>query len=323
MLHQLSRWIHAWNVDRRIRRHGWAGIHVGDYEGGLAWTYSVGFDEALAQHEVIVFDVPKDVANALLWHAFEALKAGNLAFEDGAPVEALGGAVWRRVHPSQIDNEDAWLGGAARRRERRTGSARGLQAYQIVLPGNDGLMPWDEGYDERLRMKQPALYLPAEDYGGRPTSQLEREALRLVRERGWAIVRIRGELNWAYTMGFADAGLPELLCFLPSADGAADLLHDTRGFLERSELVLTDGSKWNGLGVECCWRRVHPSHVQASNVLLLMKQRVERLTGGREFPETYQLFLPDRNGKYPWDHGCDRSVAAVQPMLFEPFHPRS
>ncbi|HEY0647892.1 hypothetical protein [Phenylobacterium sp.] len=36
----------------------------------------------------------------------------------------------------------------------------GFNAFQLVLSDNDGRMPWDDGYDERLRPLQPALYLP-------------------------------------------------------------------------------------------------------------------------------------------------------------------
>jgi len=45
----------------------------------------------------------------------------------------------------------------------RTGMPYSFDAYQLVLSDNDGRLPWDDGYDERLRPLQPALYLPLED----------------------------------------------------------------------------------------------------------------------------------------------------------------
>ena len=54
-------------LGRRIEEHGWTAVYVGDYSTAPTWTYTIGFDETLGQPEVIVFDIPQDSANALLW----------------------------------------------------------------------------------------------------------------------------------------------------------------------------------------------------------------------------------------------------------------
>ena len=324
MLTTLQRWWHKRDVDARIQRHGWTAIYVGDYSTAPTWVYTVGFDETLRQPEVILFDATQEDANALLWRTYEELKTGRLELKDGE-VWAPGGepiGVWRKVHPSQIDTADNWLGGALGRRERRTGRRDGLEAFQLVVADGSRKYPWEAGYDERLRMRQPALYLPAEDYGDTPLSPGDREALRVANERGWSLRLVDAPLlKWAYTIGLADVGAPELIAFLPSADGAANILHDAQAYVRRGDLVLEDGLRWNGLEFDCCWRRVHESQYLALNVFFLTKLRHERRTRKREALEAYQLFLPDHAGRYPWEDGCADLVRAAQPLLFEPFDP--
>ncbi|WP_331085818.1 DUF4262 domain-containing protein [Phenylobacterium sp.] len=70
-------------LGRRIEEHGWTAVYVGDYSTAPTWTYTIGFDETLGQPEVIVFDIPQDSANALLWEVFAQIKDGRLILEDG------------------------------------------------------------------------------------------------------------------------------------------------------------------------------------------------------------------------------------------------
>lgn len=169
-------------------------------------------------------------------------------------------------------------------------------------------------------MQSVLLWPPALDYGDAPLSPSDREALRVADERAWSIRMVDApDLQWAYTIGLADQGLPELICIIPSADGAANMLREAQAFLARGDLVLTDGLLWDGLGFECCWRRVHETQYLALNMFFLAKLRHEQRTGKREAVEAYQLFLPDDQDRYPWHAGC--RVAAGQPPLFEPFDP--
>ena len=151
-----------WSVARVVRKRGWRGVYVGAYDSPTpCWIYSVGFWECVGSPEVIVFDAPKLTANTTLLSVFDELRSGALRLEDGARWEDDWGgpaAVWRKVHPSQLDMK--WLRLAQWYRAQTTGSDD-LDAFQLVLPDNDGHLPWEEGYDERLRPLQPALYLPA------------------------------------------------------------------------------------------------------------------------------------------------------------------
>lgn len=325
MFEKLRRDWHMRDIDRRIRKHGWTATYVGDYQSSPAWAYSIGFEERLGQPEVIIFDLSPSDANGLLWWIYKSLENGELRIVEGetwAPEGDVIG-VWREAHPTQVETPDAWFAAALERRARKGMHVHEpFRAFQLVVRDAAEKFPWDEGYDERLRHKQPALYLPAVDYGDAPFSSGDREALRVADERGWSIRLIDAPaLKWAYTIGLAEAGLPELIGVMPSVNIAANILHESQAFLARGDLVLKDGLRWNGLGPEVCWRRVHESHYLALNMFFLAKLRHETLTGRREAVEAFQAFLPDRAGRYPWEAGCDKDFRGTQPPLFEPFDP--
>ncbi|CAN7584590.1 DUF4262 domain-containing protein [Phenylobacterium sp. LjRoot225] len=159
-----------------IRRHGWSGVYVGDHRSAPSWAYTIGFDESLDHPELVAFDLPKAVANELFWRSFEAARTRQLAIEDGlqAPFTDTR-CVWRKVHP---DHTGEWLTLACMRRFARTGMRVGLEAYQFVLSDRAGLLPWEPGYDERLRHLQRALWeaprLPPEPKGNRCRRRAER-----------------------------------------------------------------------------------------------------------------------------------------------------
>ncbi len=324
MIERLMDWWRTRELDRRVNKHGWTGIYVGTYNVAQAWTYSIGFDETLDQPEVVIFDLRKESANALLWQAYNELKDGKLRFEDGAPWGVEGPKpVWRKVDPSQISGVANWLGLAQRQRFNRTGQRAGLEAFQLVLPDPEGHYPWDQAYDEHLRPRQPALYLPENDADDFKMAPAEREARRLMGERGWTVVPVDGTpLCWAYSIGLAETlGCPDLICFGPTGPDAEHKLIDVQRHLRSGDLKLEDGLHWNGLDVEVCWRRVHESQYLGFGWFHLAKEVREGRTGNREPVEAFQMFIPDLSGLYPWEAGCDREMHDLQPMLFLPFDP--
>jgi hypothetical protein len=162
MFDAVSRAWSRWRTKARVQRHGWTAIYVGDYDGELSWVYTIGFRRTLGAPEVIAFDLPTDVANALLWQVFRELESGELSLRDGErwgdPSEPQ--ACWRRVHPSRLeDDEEPWLG-LSRTFDLVNGLAGDFEAFQLVLSDHEGRLPWEPGYDERLRAKQRELYLP-------------------------------------------------------------------------------------------------------------------------------------------------------------------
>jgi hypothetical protein len=134
-------------------------------------------------------------------------------------------------------------------------------------------------------------------------------------------MRIPADLSWAYTIGMAELDAPELIAFLPTADMAAHLLHDAVDIMRSGRLMPEDGLRWNNEGLECCCRLVHESQYLGLNVFRLAKLRHQQKIGRREAVAAYQLFLPDNDGRYPWEPGCASGVREAQPLLFEPFDP--
>lgn len=323
MFEKLRRAKHLRDLDERIRKFGWTAICVGAYEAVLTWAYTMGFAETLGQPEMIVFDAPAAVANGLFHRAFEELRSGALTMEDGKAwvVEGDRIGVWRQVHPSRVDADD-WLLATVNRREAQTGERR-LDVFQLVCADPDGRLPWEGGYDESLRPRQPALYLSAEDYEGLDLTGLDRDGAALADARGWAVMRIDAPLlKWAYTVGLSDTKLPELICFIPSVTVAYNLLADMQARVRSGEIAPVDGFRWQHQGFECCFRQVHESQYLALNAFFVTKMRRERRTGRREAVKAYQIFLPDRAGRYPWDRGCDRTMIDLQPPLFQAFDER-
>ena len=123
----------------------------------------MGFEETLGHPELIVFDVTNEVANGLLWRAFSELQAQTLVIEDRREWlddgERIG--AWRALHPRRI--AEGWLTLAKMRRSKRGLAPDELKAFQLVLADEAGHLPWEDGYDERLRPLQPALWEPPED----------------------------------------------------------------------------------------------------------------------------------------------------------------
>jgi len=151
-------------ITRSIERHGWTAIYVGDYSTAPTWAYTVGFRSSLRAPEIIVFDVPQASADGVFQEAFRQLKTGELVIEDGAPWPPGGEArsVWRKVHPSRfVDDEQPWLGIAHTFAHISSPESGDFEAYQLVLSDADHRLPWEPGYDERLRPRQRALYEPA------------------------------------------------------------------------------------------------------------------------------------------------------------------
>lgn len=144
---------------RRVRRHGWTAAYiVGDREP-RACSYTIGFDETLDHPELIIFDVPGDAANEVFWQVFKQIRDGQLVLTDGLDWsdDPDLGLAWRKVHPDWINE---WLPWARLRRFKVTGKPYGLEAYQLVLCDPEGRLPWEPGYDERLRPRQPSLWEP-------------------------------------------------------------------------------------------------------------------------------------------------------------------
>jgi hypothetical protein len=156
---ETDRWVER--VAKSIRKQGFAGVPVGDFGREMNWIYTVGLMETFQAPEIIIFDLPLDAAADAVSSIIDGLRTRTDIPAEGVLYEGEGAppAVWRRVHPSQISGA-GWFALAKLYYERQ-GRPETLEALQLVLPAPDGALPWSEGYPERLRKLQPALYEPA------------------------------------------------------------------------------------------------------------------------------------------------------------------
>jgi len=124
------------------------------------FCYSVGFWETLRSPEVIVFGLPLDLMHRMLWGMFRQIKAGKTLSDGARWSDLIEGydCISRPVHSSQFT---LYIGSALWYRRLRAGNSQGLRAYQLFWPSkNQELYPWQDGCDQNVRDRQPALYLP-------------------------------------------------------------------------------------------------------------------------------------------------------------------
>jgi len=167
MFERLRRAFHHRDVVKRVERDDWTAMYVNDYDTAPTWAYTIGFHWLLGAPEVIVFDLPPASANGMFHEIYKDLKDG-LVLRDGQPWrpgELDHPAVWREVHPSRLygnDPEQPWLS-LAETLAMITAPEKGeFTAFQLVLCDPEGHLPWEAGYDERLRPLQRALWEPIE-----------------------------------------------------------------------------------------------------------------------------------------------------------------
>jgi hypothetical protein len=144
-----------------IAEHGWFCVSVVGDDTQPPFSYSVGFAETLNAPEFIVLGMSGEMAHAMLWELFRALKGGAPIPGDGDRIAGiLSGydCVARQVHPDNVVreylNSAIWHWGDP---ALRGGS---LKAYQLFWPGLDGLFPWEPGCEPEVRAAQPLLFDP-------------------------------------------------------------------------------------------------------------------------------------------------------------------
>lgn len=138
----------------------------------------------------------------------------------------------------------------------------------------------------------------------------------LVGEHGWAV--IGGELGedepvFAHSIGLTESyDHPEIMIvgFEPALMGA---LINNAGKLVSRGARLVDGAEADKIldGSRVAFREI-PNELHSPHTSVLRKRYGRRACG------VLQMFLPDGDGLYPWDEGCDPEVAEYQARLLHP-----
>jgi len=143
-----------------IEEQGWVADPVEPVHGPsprAGYTYTIGFETAFGQPEVVIFGLQAVAARGLL---------GMIADQHGGgvalPVDAVFVGLLESdlpcalLHVDLDEHRDLFADAGEFHRSRGVG-ADAWRMLQFVWPDRNGLLPWDAGYDERLRLAQPVI----------------------------------------------------------------------------------------------------------------------------------------------------------------------
>ena len=116
------------------------------------YAYSIGVPAAVGFPEIVVFGLAPAAANGLVTLVVDACRGGT---EIPLGVELVGlldndlrclfAPVDLDEHGGRFPTANAWYGGAP------------FEMVQLLFPDRNGFMPYEEGYEQRMRLAQPIL----------------------------------------------------------------------------------------------------------------------------------------------------------------------
>jgi hypothetical protein len=115
------------------------------------YTYTIGFEATFDHPEVVIFGLTPVAARGLLEMIATHLEAGG-EIPVGVFVGLLDNDLPAAMLPIQMPDHSDLFAGAAEFNGRDD-----FRIRQFLWPDRSGKLPWDEGYDDRLRMAQPVV----------------------------------------------------------------------------------------------------------------------------------------------------------------------
>ena len=139
----------AWVVET----NGWCAEPVAAMEDPPTpgYTYTIGFETSYDHPEVVIFGLQPVMARGLIEMLAVHIDAGGVS-PDGMFVGLLDNDLTAAMLPVDMEEHAALFAGATRFHGRDD-----YRVCQFVWPDRNGKMPWDEGYDNRLRLAQPVI----------------------------------------------------------------------------------------------------------------------------------------------------------------------
>lgn len=130
--------------------------HVLLVSGGSAadWAYSVGLFERFGHPELAIFGLPNNVAHWIINEITSRIRSGEHFKPDASIDGLLEGDYVCVTRNVQKDWYDALFGYAT-----WFYRDRAYPVLQVIWPDKQGLYPWDDGFNEAWRDKQPWLHL--------------------------------------------------------------------------------------------------------------------------------------------------------------------
>lgn len=143
-----------------IEDQGWVADPVEPVVGPPAragYTYSIGFETAFGQPEVVIFGLRAVAARGLLEMIADQHNGGVQIPVDTVFVGLLESDLPCALLSVDIaEHIEKFPDAAAYHADHGVGPGA-WRMLQFVWPDRSGLLPWNPGYDERLRLAQPIL----------------------------------------------------------------------------------------------------------------------------------------------------------------------
>ena len=117
-----------------------------------AYAYTIGFPAEVAFPEVVVFGLTPVAARGLLGLVADARRGGTEIPLDVELVGLLDNELRCRFSPVDLDVWGEWFGtaGAWYRGAR-------FELVQLIYPDRNGFLPYETGYEQRMRLAQPVI----------------------------------------------------------------------------------------------------------------------------------------------------------------------
>lgn len=136
-----------------VEENGWCAEPVQPVEDPPqpGFTYTIGFEQRFGSPEMVIFGLQPVAARGLLEMIAMHLDAGGV-FPDGTFIGLLDNDLPSAVVPIDLELYGELFAGIAAFYEDTE-----FRVSQFVWPDRNAKMPWDEGFEDRLRLAQPVL----------------------------------------------------------------------------------------------------------------------------------------------------------------------
>lgn len=138
------------DVADMVAHHGWAVLSIHADVDTPPYSYTVGLTEK-GLPEIILFGVPPDAAQPVLEILAKELVDGK-SYGENTPLTRVFAGVnaYLKPVPEIAAREKMWL--ASEFYPKR------MAGLQLVWPDEAGVFPWQDGFNENLRLAQPLLF---------------------------------------------------------------------------------------------------------------------------------------------------------------------
>ena len=147
---------HAEKIEWMIETNGWALEPVGAVPEAIpprpAYAYSIGMPDAVRFSDVAVFGLTPVAANGLVTLVADACRGGTEIPLGVELVGLLDNELRCYFAPVDTDEHADFFGTAAAWHR-----GEPFPMVQLMYPDRNGFMPYEDGYDQRMRLAQPLV----------------------------------------------------------------------------------------------------------------------------------------------------------------------